>query len=74
MLEQIDENNPIIQSFRGYALELTDKQDRNERIVKISRDITIESKRIIFLLHNTNLDTYVFLHALNLFLIRIPLQ
>lgn len=27
------------------------KNDRHERLVKISRDITIESKRIIFLLH-----------------------
>jgi predicted translin family RNA/ssDNA-binding protein len=32
-------------------VELDDKNDRYERIVKISRDITIESKRIIFLLH-----------------------
>ncbi|KAJ8964670.1 hypothetical protein NQ314_004702 [Rhamnusium bicolor] len=32
------------------------KHDRYERIVKLSRDITIEAKRIIFLLHNTNTD------------------
>uniref|UniRef100_A0A2M4ARS9 Putative translin associated factor x n=1 Tax=Anopheles triannulatus TaxID=58253 RepID=A0A2M4ARS9_9DIPT len=47
----LDETNPIIQSFRGYARELDAKHDRHERIVKCSRDITIESKRIIFLLH-----------------------
>ncbi|XP_053670377.1 translin-associated protein X [Anopheles nili] len=47
----IDENNPIIQSFREYAGILDAKHDRYERIVKINRDITIESKRIIFLLH-----------------------
>jgi predicted translin family RNA/ssDNA-binding protein len=28
-----------------------ERHDRHERIVKISRDITIESKRIIFVLH-----------------------
>ncbi|XP_058130325.1 translin-associated protein X [Anopheles ziemanni] len=47
----VDENNLIIQCFRGYASELDAKHDRYERIVKCSRDITIESKRIIFLLH-----------------------
>lgn len=43
--------------FRGYALELDSKHDRYERIVKISRDITIESKRIIFLLHTIDRDS-----------------
>lgn len=47
----VDESNPTILAFKQYALELDDKHDRYERIVKISRDITIESKRIIFLLH-----------------------
>ncbi|XP_058059165.1 translin-associated protein X [Anopheles bellator] len=47
----LDKNNPIMQCFRQYALELDAKHDRYERIVKCSRDITIESKRIIFLLH-----------------------
>lgn len=49
-MENLDENNPVIQQFKLYAAELDDKHDRYERIVKISRDITIESKRIIFLL------------------------
>ncbi|GLV40636.1 Translin associated factor X [Carabus blaptoides fortunei] len=52
ILKEIDENNAVIKAFRGYAVELDNKHDRYERIVKISRDITIESKRIIFLLHN----------------------
>lgn len=56
VLQQIDENNPTIQAFMQYNTELVEKQDRHERIVKLSRDITIESKRIIFLLHNSNLD------------------
>lgn len=50
-LENVDEDNPIICAFKGYAKELDSKHDRYERIVKHSRDITIESKRIIFLLH-----------------------
>lgn len=39
-------------SILVYAAELDDKHDRQEKLVKASRDITIESKRIIFLLHN----------------------
>ncbi|XP_061402850.1 translin-associated protein X [Musca vetustissima] len=48
----IDENNPVLKAFQSYAIELDAKHDRYERIVKMSRDITIESKRIIFLLHS----------------------
>ncbi|XP_023306110.2 translin-associated protein X [Lucilia cuprina] len=48
----IDENNPVLKAFKSYAAELDDKHDRYERIVKLSRDITIESKRIIFSLHS----------------------
>lgn len=51
----IDDNNPIVKSFRAYAIELDDKHDRYERIVKFSRDITIESKRLIFLLHTIDM-------------------
>lgn len=55
--EKVDStSNPIItQQFFKYRKELDDKHDRNERIVKMSRDITIESKRIIFLLHNIDI-------------------
>lgn len=49
-----DNDNPVIQSFRKYATELDDKHDRYERVVKLSRDITIESKRLIFLLHTAD--------------------
>lgn len=56
VLESLDENNPVIVMFKEFATELDDKHDRYERIVKLSRDITIESKRIIFLLHNINAD------------------
>ncbi|XP_055526883.1 translin-associated protein X [Wyeomyia smithii] len=52
--KSIDETNPVVQCFREYARELDAKHDRYERIVKCSRDITIESKRIIFLLHTVD--------------------
>ncbi|XP_064622836.1 translin-associated protein X-like [Lineus longissimus] len=46
----VDENSPVIQSFRQYRKELDYKHDKYERLVKLSRDVTIESKRTIFLL------------------------
>lgn len=46
------EDSPVVAAFRQYARELDDKHDRHERLVKRSRDITIESKRIIFQLHS----------------------
>lgn len=48
------DHQALLDLFRKYGKELDDKHDRYERIVKISRDITIESKRIIFLLHNVD--------------------
>jgi predicted translin family RNA/ssDNA-binding protein len=56
VLENIDENNRVIRMFLEFRKELDDKHDRYEKIVKTSRDITIENKRIIFLLHSTNTD------------------
>ncbi|XP_051161045.1 translin-associated protein X [Leptopilina boulardi] len=56
VLEKLDENSQVLKQFREYANELDDKHDRYERIVKLSRDITIESKRIIFLLHTIDRD------------------
>lgn len=44
-------DSEIIKHFHSLAIELEEKQDRYERLVKISRDITIESKRLIFFLH-----------------------
>lgn len=37
--------------FEVFQQELDTKHDKYERLVKISRDVTIESKRSIFLLH-----------------------
>ncbi|KAL1502265.1 hypothetical protein ABEB36_007431 [Hypothenemus hampei] len=58
LLETLDDDHLITKMFKSFAAELDQKHDRYERIVKLSRDITIESKRIIFLLHsiNTELD------------------
>ncbi|KAG5894608.1 hypothetical protein JTB14_026139 [Gonioctena quinquepunctata] len=55
-LLQMEEDNPVLLMFKEYASSLDEKHDRYERIVKLSRDITIEAKRIIFLLHSTNTD------------------
>ncbi|XP_034041232.1 translin-associated protein X isoform X1 [Thalassophryne amazonica] len=44
-------SSPVIKAFKVFQQELDTKHDKYERLVKISRDITIESKRTIFLLH-----------------------
>lgn len=50
----VDTDNPILKAFSQIGTELDEKHDRHERIIKISRDITIESKRVIFLLHTVD--------------------
>lgn len=37
--------------FESFRETLDEQNDRYERLVKLSRDLTIQSKRIIFLLH-----------------------
>ncbi|XP_015271867.1 PREDICTED: translin-associated protein X isoform X2 [Gekko japonicus] len=51
--EEKDNINPstVFMSFKAFQLELDTRHDKYERLVKLSRDITIESKRTIFLLH-----------------------
>ena len=49
--ENVDEASDIIKLFRQCQTQLDSRHDKHERIVKHSRDITIESKRAIFLLH-----------------------
>lgn len=46
-----DENSPVIQSFKEFQGMLDSRYDKRERIIKLSRDTTIISKRIIFQLH-----------------------
>ena len=43
--------SPILQLFQSFQTELDSRHDKYERIVKCSRDVTIQSKRLIFLLH-----------------------
>lgn len=44
-------NSVVISAFKVFQQELDTRYDKYERLVKISRDVTIESKRTIFLLH-----------------------
>ncbi|XP_028676393.1 translin-associated protein X [Erpetoichthys calabaricus] len=47
----INISSPVMMAFKVFQVELDTKHDKYERLVKLSRDITIESKRTIFLLH-----------------------
>jgi len=47
----IVDDDPVQNMFGLMSKELDYRNDKRERIVKLSRDITIESKRIIFCLH-----------------------
>ncbi|XP_036402960.1 translin-associated protein X [Megalops cyprinoides] len=44
-------SSAVLSAFKTFQIELDTKHDKYERLVKLSRDITIESKRTIFLLH-----------------------
>ncbi|KAL4237247.1 hypothetical protein ACF0H5_001966 [Mactra antiquata] len=46
----VDESSPVIQMFKCFQKQLDQRHDKYERIVKLNRDITIESKRAIFML------------------------
>ena len=48
--KKVDENSPVIVFFKEIQQELDSRYDKHERIVKLSRDVTIHSKRIISLL------------------------
>ncbi|XP_077202486.1 translin-associated protein X isoform X2 [Paroedura picta] len=49
--DNINSSSTVYLAFKGFQLELDTRHDKYERLVKLSRDITIESKRTIFLLH-----------------------
>ncbi|XP_037247664.1 translin-associated protein X isoform X1 [Falco biarmicus] len=49
--ENVNSSSALMTSFKSFQLELDTRHDKYERLVKLSRDITIESKRTIFLLH-----------------------
>lgn len=50
-VSEIDPSSPVMIAFKVFQQELDTRHDKHERLVKISRDVTIESKRTIFLLH-----------------------
>ena len=41
----------ILDAFAAFRDELDEKHDRRERLVKASRDVTNQSKKVIFQLH-----------------------
>ncbi|XP_069810587.1 translin-associated protein X-like [Dendropsophus ebraccatus] len=45
------DSSSVIVTFKSFRNELDAKHDKYERLVKLGRDVTIESKRTIFLLH-----------------------
>ena len=49
--DSINMDSPLMNTFIGFRADLDAHQDKYERLVKTSRDITIISKRIIFNLH-----------------------
>lgn len=49
-----DVSSHVIHTFQAFQSELDAKHDKFERLVKLSRDITIGSKRAIFALHRIN--------------------
>jgi len=51
-------DDPVLKMFSEISVYLDNRHDKKERIVKLSRDITIESKRIIFCLHRIKHDDY----------------
>ncbi|KAG9011046.1 hypothetical protein FRB94_008973 [Tulasnella sp. JGI-2019a] len=56
MSEPTAERLKVIALFEGFREEIDQYVDRRERIIKISREITLLSKRIIFSLHRLLVD------------------
>uniref|UniRef100_A0A8C3SSB8 Translin-associated protein X n=1 Tax=Chelydra serpentina TaxID=8475 RepID=A0A8C3SSB8_CHESE len=54
--DSVNSSSSLMVSFKSFQLELDTRHDKYERLVKLSRDITIESKRTIFLLHRITSD------------------
>lgn len=54
------ESNPsLFEVFTSYQVELDTRNDRHERLVKLSRDVTIHSKRAIFCLLRRQEETVI---------------
>ena len=50
----VDEQGDMNRCFQKYQKELDCRHDKHERLVKLSRDVTIESKRVIFLMQRNS--------------------
>ena len=50
-LDGKDADTEVTRIFHGFQTELDARHDKHERLVKLSRDITIGSKRVIFVIH-----------------------
>ena len=53
----LENASPGVIMFQAYQEELDEKHNKHERLVKLSRDCTIISKRTIFLLHRISNET-----------------
>ncbi|NP_001079762.1 translin-associated factor X S homeolog [Xenopus laevis] len=52
----VHSSSAVVMAFKDFQSELDARHDKYERLVKLGRDITIESKRTIFLLHRIMSD------------------
>ncbi|KAL5518646.1 hypothetical protein ACEPAH_329 [Sanghuangporus vaninii] len=50
-MQYLDSRDDIVAAFADMRDELDEHNDRRERLIKASRDVTILAKRVIFLLH-----------------------
>lgn len=48
----------ITQAFSAFRDEIDDHNDRRERLIKVSRDVTGLSKKVIFLLHRFDINDF----------------
>ncbi|XP_049552761.1 translin-associated protein X isoform X4 [Orcinus orca] len=57
--KDVNSSSPVMLAFKSFQQELDARHDKYERLVKLSRDITVESKRTIFLLHRITSAPYM---------------
>lgn len=52
----------VLEAFAGFRDEIDDYNDRRERLIKSSRDVTSLSKKVIFLLHRFDIKDFASAH------------
>ncbi|PNI55173.1 TSNAX isoform 2, partial [Pan troglodytes] len=57
--KDVNSSSPVMLAFKSFQQELDARHDKYERLVKLSRDVTVESKRTIFLLHRITSSQYL---------------